>query len=929
MSRSTAMRSGARRLLQAAALAAAPGALAVALPGVLVALTLATAPTPSAAQGATPLDRGLEALRTGAYDDAVRRLERVVGTGADADRVAAARGLARARAVTGDYETALELLERAGRSLPSAELATVRGEVLRELGRGPAALAAFDAAIAGASSDALTARLRRAELLWERGGREAAYRAFDGFIDVYNRGEATTAAELVAVGTAVRYLGRRDPSLFQDAVRAYEEALAADPSALEPRLRLAELFLAKYDGGEAQTLLREVLAVNPRHPAALLAMARAKRFEGSAEAMAHVERALEVNPSSPDGRALLALLRLELGDDATAVEEAGRALDVHPRHREALAVRAAARLLAGDVDAYAADRDRALDADRWNAGFFVTVAELAVRRGRYHEAVDLASGGVAVDSTAWDAWALLGMNQLRTGRVVAARSSLETSFAGDPFNVWTKNTLDLMDRLAGFEIVRTDRFELVLDPSEAELLAPLAAEFAEAAYDSLARRYGFEPDRPVRLEIYPRHADFSVRTMGLTGLGALGVAFGSVLAMDSPAARDPGAFHWGSTLWHEVAHTFTLGITRHRVPRWLTEGISVREERRSLPGWGGPVSFAFLQAFEGDRLLPMRRIDAGFVRPTYPGQVVVSYQHASVVVELIERDWGDDTIRRMLLAYRDGADTEAVFRDVLGTGLDAFDERLDAYVRERYADGLAAAASLSGHGAAAGGGHDGDDEGGHPGAVTLPGASGASPDALAGRARSRPESFGAQLAAGSALFGAGRSADAVPFLERAIALYPDYVGPRSPYLTLAAIRRQQGDTAGAITLLRRLTALDESALEANRTLAALLESIGDRAGAADALHRALVIHPYDAEAHGRLAELAATLDRPALEVRARRAIVALEPVDRAGALYRLAVAQRRAGQPDAARRSVMAALEIAPSYAEAQELLLELAGGGS
>jgi Flp pilus assembly protein TadD len=145
---------------------------------------------------------------------------------------------------------------------------------------------------------------------------------------------------------------------------------------------------------------------------------------------------------------------------------------------------------------------------------------------------------------------------------------------------------------------------------------------------------------------------------------------------------------------------------------------------------------------------------------------------------------------------------------------------------------------------------------------------------------------------------------------------------------LAEIRRERGDTAGAIAALRRLTSLNESALDPNVDLADLLEAGGDRAGAADALERAVYIYPYDPALHDRLAALAAALGRPGVEVRERRAIVALDPVDRAGALYGLAVAHRRAGDDAAARRAVMSALEVAPGYAEAQDLLLDLSGGG-
>ena len=77
------------------------------------------------------------------------------------------------------------------------------------------------------------------------------------------------------------------------------------------------------------------------------------------------------------------------------------------------------------------------------------------------------------------------------------------------------------------------------------------------------------PVQPGRAD--PDHEDFAVRTMGMPGLGALGVTFGQVVAMDSPSARKPGDFNWGSTLWHEMSHVYILSATNGRVPRWFTE----------------------------------------------------------------------------------------------------------------------------------------------------------------------------------------------------------------------------------------------------------------------------------------------------------------------------------------------------------------------
>jgi tetratricopeptide (TPR) repeat protein len=62
-------------------------------------------------------------------------------------------------------------------------------------------------------------------------------------------------------------------------------------------------------------------------------------------------------------------------------------------------------------------------------------------------------------------------------------------------------------------------------------------------------------------------------------------------------------------------------------------------------------------------------------------------------------------------------------------------------------------------------------------------------------------------------------------------------------------------------------------------------------------------------------------------VRERRALVGLNPVDRAGAWYRLAIAQDEAGETRGAISSLLRALEDAPNYQLAQDLLLKLTGG--
>src|SRR5690606_28125608 len=115
--------------------------------------------------------------------------------------------------------------------------------------------------------------------------------------------------------------------------------------------------------------------------------------------------------------------------------------------------------------------------------------------------------------------------------------------------------------------------------------------FCEESYRTLSEKYRYVPKGSeaaggkILSEWFSDSRGFSVRTLGFTHLGALGVCFGPLIIMTSPGAHRPGTYSWARTFHHELAHTMTVGISRGRTPRWLTEGLSTYEEKVANPSW--------------------------------------------------------------------------------------------------------------------------------------------------------------------------------------------------------------------------------------------------------------------------------------------------------------------------------------------------------
>ena len=666
--------------------------------------------------------------------------------------------------------------------------------------------------------------------------------------------------------------GLRNYTAANDAFRDAVHARPLDPA---PLVRWGDLYLDHWQAGIAQDCFADALKLNEKYAPAFVGLAEVAAEGYSARAVEFAKKALEIDPKAYQAEEVLARVALEDGNEAKASEEAKKALEMNPEALDALAI-------LGTIDRLNDRKDspwmaKILKVNPHYGEAYDVAGHFFIINRRYEEGIVLYRLALELDPQLGKARAALGLNLMRLGREDEARKQLEQAWNEGYQPLESQNTLKLMDKYKDYDTFKTPTTILRLGKKESALLRPYFQDELDKALATYEKKYKYKLPGPVQLEVYPNHPDFEVRTMGMPGLGALGVTFDSVVAMDSPNSRKPGSFHWASTMWHELSHVYVLNMTHSRVPRWFTEGLAVYEETAASPDWGDRLDPDCIQAIKTKTLLPVSDIDRGFIHPTYPQQVIVSYFQAGKICNFIEQKWGYDKLLAMIHDYAELKPTPEVIELEFKMKPEEFDKQFLAWLEAQTKRTV-----------------DGFEEWKKTVKVIADNA----------KAKKWDEVI----------------TDGVRIRD----LYPDYVEAASVYEFLADAYDAKNEPAKEMAELARYSKIGGRNPPTLKRLAKLQADAGEKREAAATLERINLIYPKDEELHKRLGALYMDLNNPKSAVREFTAVVAGPPLDVAGAHYDLARALKLANRTEEAKDEVLSALEVAPDFKPAQRLLLEL-----
>ncbi len=863
--------------------------------------------------GESALFRGEQLLMTGSYAAATDIFQMADGL----DRNEGLVGASKAYAMMGNYIDAMSVVESA---IDGDEyerfplLSTQLAEVKRAVGESKEALEILESVVAGLAEPPVRTLVQYGSLLDFVGQKQIAFSILDQAVQRYNNGLVFASEDVAMVALASWLMGN-----FHDANSLFNEATRANPNNLEAHSLWGDLFLEKYNASDAERSYQEAIDINGRYVPALVGMANVVGDERA------LQRALAINPNSIPAMETYGQLLMVNGREEEAQDYFDRVLALNPESLKTLSVLASQAALeerSADYQGYLAQVE---SFSPNNPIFLGNVADSFGNNYLFDEAVEFARAAIAADPQYWQGYTVLGSNLIRLGEEEEGKTNLEIGYENDPFNVMTSNMLKVFDTLETYATLESEHFKVHMSENDADVLWPYLEPLLEESWVTLTAKYGFEPEGPILIEVFEKSEDFAVRSVGLPDIGPLvGICFGKVITLISP---DTLSANWQEIVWHEFMHVITLQMTGNRMPRWLSEGISVYEEREGRPYWGRSQGLDLVRASEQDKLLHVADLNSGFSGAQDSADLGFAYFQAYLVVDFIADEYGFEKLVELVDQYALIKEEEERFDEVFDQNLAQFDAAFRGWIDRRVAE-----INVYVHS------EDLPDEGDGHGHGVRENSSAILAElynnvSLKQHMRARIEEndrdFQAYLQLGIVLFKEESFSEAKQYLNQAYELLPSYTGYPSPPLVLSQIYEQEGNREAQLQQLELLlqNLQHDYASAIILAEAALEESNFERAEYY--IDRAIQVDPYRADVHQLKASYAETIGDSQLAVTEYEVLLKLEINDPAEAQTNLAQAYLNNGQTLQAKENILRALETAPSYQRAQRILLQSIDGDS
>ena len=734
-------------------------------------------------------------------------------------------------------------------------------------------------------------------------------------------------ANMVILGRTALLLGV-DPKQVLE--KLFDKAKTTDPTLRDPYLASGELALAKHDYDLAAKSFRDGLKRFPKDPEFHFGLARAFAPGDRRAMVPALEAALKINTNHIPSRLLLAdhLIDAEEYDEAEKLLALVHA--VNPEHPEAWAYRAIIAHLRADAAAETKARQNALKHWPTNPRVEHLIGQKLSLKYRFAEGAAAQRQALKFDPEHLPAKIQLAQDLLRLGEETEGWQLADEVYQKDPYDVSAFNLVNLKDAMGKFQTLTNQHFILRMAAREARIYGASALALLERAHATLSAKYGLKLDQPVTVEIFPDQKDFAVRTFGMPGNpGYLGVCFGSVITANSPASQAAHPANWQAVLWHEFCHVVTLQLTKNKMPRWLSEGISVFEEREANPTWGQTMNARYREMIlEDDELTPIGDLSSAFMAPKTPQHLDFAYYQSSLVVEYLVGKFGLDALKRILTDLGKGNEINASIAKHTAP-LAKLEPAFETFVKQR-ATNLAPGLDWTK-----------PDPDAAPAAPLLvrpsppvrpgvpPAVTNAPPFVITMVTNTSPvatlssTNYHALTREAKQLLAQKKWSEAKVPLQKLIKLHPTQTAPGNAYQLLALACQRLNETKLERETLAQLAALSADSIDAYQRLMDLAAKSGDWSEVSTNATRYLAVNPLLAPVHRHLARASEELARPKEAIAAYQTVLELDPPDPAEAHYRLARLLHQTGDPTARRHALQAA-EEAPRFRDALNLLLEI-----